>query len=420
MPQEPNPLKVQPGWPPVVVAGVYQTGVNLMRDLIRRGVTAYGIDHNRHQTGFRSVYGKTILCPNPDEKPNEWLDFMLDLARRLGTKPVLIASADAFVTAMARHSDALTPSYLFCHETARLQGQLATKEEQCRLVRDHGMPAPQMRFVKSAEEMAEFASAVHYPCLLKPLRSREWEEAPASHPFCRKKVVIAHSGEELTAHYRLAAEINPEVMAQEIIEGPDTLKLVYFSCYSREGERIAVSMARELRTNPPHFGSASVLEPVWDVETDQACDRFLRSIGYRGLCEIELKRDSRDGKVRIIEANPRYTGSADYAHYAGVDLGWLHYLDLIGERVTPVRQRDRNFRHIALTWDFPSIRGYRSEGLLTWREALWSYRPPVAFFDFRPRDWRVALRTLNTLARVCFGPSLRKIFSKKKRPGGSS
>ena len=49
-----------------------------------------------------------------------------------------------------------------------------------------------------------------------------------------------------------------------------------------------------------------------------------------------MKRDTRDGRVKLIEANPRLSGGGDAAPYAGVDLCWLHYLDLIGKRVAPV------------------------------------------------------------------------------------
>ena len=36
--------------------------------------------------------------------------------------------------------------------------------------------------------------------------------------------------------------------------------------------------------------------------------------------------------MKLIEANPRLSGGGDAAPYAGVDLCWIHYLDLIGRR----------------------------------------------------------------------------------------
>jgi hypothetical protein len=56
-----------------------------MRNLARRGVTVDCVDHRAHMPGFRTVYAKAHLCPDPDEKPAEWLDFMVRLARRIGS-----------------------------------------------------------------------------------------------------------------------------------------------------------------------------------------------------------------------------------------------------------------------------------------------------------------------------------------------
>lgn len=409
-----NPGRAEPGWPPVVVAGGFQTGVVLMRNLARRGLTVYCIDCNLYQPCFRSVYGKAFGCPNPDESPTGWLAFMRQLAAQIGGKPVLIPSADQFVSAIAEHAGELEKCFVFCHAAMAVQALLATKQRQYEMAGEHGLPVPRTRFVTSLDELVEFASLARFPCLLKPLHVREWEKVPAGHPLSNAKIVLADSNAELIAKYRLVAEIKPEVVVQEIIEGPDTAKLVYLSCYSRAGERIGACMVRQLRTTPIYFGSASVVEPVSDPEADALCDRFLRGIGYAGLCEIEVKRDTRDGKVKMIEANPRYSVTADAAPYAGVDLGWLHYLDLIGQRVELAQWHGRPFRHIVLTRDFATIRSYRRAGLLTWGQLWRSYRPPVAFFDFDLRDWRVTAATLVTLARLLVGPPLRKLFPKRK------
>lgn len=412
--QDKNPIRAEPGWPPAVVLGGYYTGVNLVRYLVHRGVTAYCLENDRSKQAFHSVYGKTIQCPDPDMKSIEWRDFMLDLARKLGTKPALIPSADAFVSAMTKHANELGDAYLFSREGVKLQGLLATKELQYDLAIQYGMPVPRTKFVKSVDEVKDFGLVVQYPCVLKPLRPRDWSKVPRGHPLNSRKVVMVNSAAELELKYLMVAQVNPEIVIQEIIEGPDTSKLVYLSCYSTDRRRIALCMARELRTAPIHFGNASIMEPVMDAEAASVCDLFLTRMGYAGLCEIELKRDSRDGSVKMIEANPRYTGSSDIAPYAGVDLGWLHYLDLIGQRVEMVNQVDKDFRHIVLTWDFSTFRSYRREGLLTWWDIIRSYRPPVAFLDLDLRNWRIAADTLFSVIYLLIGQPIRRFFSRKR------
>jgi len=386
-----------------------------MRQLRRRGVEVACFDCDPSQPGFRSVYGSAYHCPDPDEHLVEWTDFMIGLARRMGDRPVLIPASDKFVTAMANRAAALAEHFRFASSTATAQALLATKKRQYEAAARHGLDAPRTAWVSSLEEVAAFAAGARFPCLLKPNHFREWERFPPGHPLRFQKTALADSPVELESQYRLAAEETPQLMVQEVIQGPDTAKLVYLACYAQSGERIGACVLRELRATPPHFGSASVVEPVEDREVNRRCDVFLRAIGYTGICEIELKRDCRDSVPRLIEANPRYSVTADAAPYAGTDLGWLHYLDLIGRKVVPVIPPPRDVRHIVLQRDFACFRSYLREGLTTWRDIIRSYRPPVGFFDFDLRDYRVTARHSIDLLKELIGPSIRRVFPRRNR-----
>lgn len=410
---EGNVLRAGKDWPWVIVTGAFQTGVVLMRDLSRRGVRVCCIDHTPGQRGFHTIYGKGYFCPNPEESPQGWLAFMHSLAKQLGGKPVLISSADVYVTAIAEHADELDEHFIFARSVVS-QALLATKKRQYELSEFHGLPVPRTKFVTSREEIAAFGEVARFPCLLKPVHFRDWMRLPAGHPLLDQKIVIVDSKDDLLVKYRLASEASSELVAQEIIEGPDTAKMVYLSCYGKSGQRLGHCMVRQLRTYPKDFGSASVVEPVIDNEADGLCDQFLRGMGYTGICEIEIKRDTRDGQVKMIEANPRYSLTADAATYAGVELGWLHYLDLIeditGQKAVPMEPNGNDFRHISLERDSGTIGGYRKAGMWSWRELAHSYRPPVAFFDFDWRDWRVSLTTLDRVVRNLAGPTVRKLY----------
>ncbi|MGD0548357.1 MAG: hypothetical protein ABR991_11095 [Terracidiphilus sp.] len=400
------------GWPPVVVAGAFQTGVVLMRNLARRKIEACCIDCDASQQGFRTVYGRAYHCPNPDTHPAEWEFFMIELAKRLGRKPVLIASADQFVTAIAAHASALDPHYIFRPASVATQALLATKKRQYEIAEVNGLPVPKTMFVESLQTLRGFAAGARFPCLIKPVHFREWEKLPAGHPLLNRKIALASSPEEMEAAYRTVESVTPAVVVQEIIEGPDDAKLVYLSCYGKGGKRLGACLVRELRTTPIYFGSASIVEPVGDPEIEALCDHFFQSIGYEGLCELELKRDSRDGRVKLIEANPRYSVTADAAPYAGVDLGWLHYLDLIGERVEPAGWNGRRFHHIVLRRDVNCFRSYLEAGLITWGGIFQTYKSPK-FFDFDLRDWRLTYETCVYLLRVLLYPAYRRIFPKR-------
>jgi predicted ATP-grasp superfamily ATP-dependent carboligase len=379
-------IRAQPEWPPVVVASVYQTGLNLMRDLLRRGVRTVGIDWDESHEGFSSNYGKSYVCPNPDDDPEGWVTFMIELSRSLGTKPVIIPAADIFVSALGKHVDALREHYTFSLESIAVQAALATKEQQYALARKFGLPIPRTDYIESMLDMEQFAASARFPCLIKPRHEREWAALPEGNKLRRLKLVTAETAGELVDAYSWTEKYQPEVVAQEIIAGGDDSKYCYLSVYGRDSRRLGYCVVHELRASEVLFGSGSFVEPVIDEEIAEICDTFLRGVRYVGICEIEVKRDTRDGAVRLIEANPRFSVTADAAVYAGVDIGWLHYLDLIGKNPASVEANYLGFRHVVLWRDLPVLRHYVARHILSWRDIINSYRGPLKFFDLDFND----------------------------------
>jgi D-aspartate ligase len=388
-----NPTHAGADWPPAVIAGAFQTGVLGVRSLKRRGVRAYMFDCVPTYPGFKSVYGPARLSPDPDVEPQRWLEFMISLAREIGARAVLIPSSDKFVTAMARHRQALHDHFLLS-PGLELQGLLADKQTQYALAAQHGMPMPVSRYLLNRGDVERFVREISFPVVLKPTHFREWLKFTPGHRWRNEKLAICRSPAEVLECYDLVKHVTPDVIVQEIIQGDDQSKRVYLSVYDANGIRVANAMFRELRCDPVQFGPASVTEPVDDPVTDKVCDDFLRSIGYKGICEIEMKWDARDGKVKLIEANPRLSGGGDAAPYSGVDLPWIHYLEVAGRLAAPVLPKPDHFKHIVLRADATAIPAYWRAGLLDFRNLLRSYRGPRAYFDMDWNDWRYSLRTV--------------------------
>ena len=390
-------------WPPAVVASVFQTGLNLMRDLEQKGVRAIGVDCNSLNPGFRSRYGRSFLCPNPDSDPERWVDYMLELARAIGEKAVLIAASDIFVSAIGRHADVLRDHFIFSEKGAKLQASLASKETQYALAREFGMPSPRAADVHSATDLEAFCSEALFPVLLKPRHQREWQALPAANPLRLEKTVSARDRDELMRHYDLVRELVPEAVVQEEIVGPDSAKYCYLSVYATSGRRLGACVVHEMRAYPLLYGCATLVEPGVDEEIDSVCDRFLTALGYIGLCEIEVKRDARDGRVLLIEVNPRFSGTGDAAKYTGLETGFLHYMDLAGMDPQPAAPRYFDFRHVMLAADMAAFPKYRALGQMTFGEWRRSLKGDLKYFDFDASDWNNAWRTAFKSARALVG-----------------
>jgi D-aspartate ligase len=393
--------------PPVVVASVFQTGLNLMRDLEQKGIRVVGVDCYPNHQGFRSRYGRSFLCPNPDKEPDNWVAFMLSLAAAMGEKPVLIAAADIFVSAIGRHAKVLSEHFIFSESGCILQATLSTKETQYALAREYGLPSPQSVYVQTVTEIEAFCDHARFPVLLKPRSQREWEGLPGDNPLRGRKTISAKTREELIAHYEKVSSMVPQAVAQEEIVGPDSAKYCYLSVYARTGQRLGACVVRELRAYPLLYGCATLVEPVVDEEIDRICNKFLLSLGFVGICEIELKRDARDGHVLLIEINPRVSGTGDCARYTGVETGYLHYLDLIGQTPSPMVATRFGFRHIMLVNDLTAFPKYYDLGLLGWTEWFRSLSGPMEFFDFDWRDFKNAQSAAFRGVRALVGGLLR-------------
>ena len=204
-----------------------------VRNLQRQGVKAICFDSDSRLQGFRSVYGPARLCPDPDSHIEDWLQFMRELSKELGGAPILIPSSDRYVSAIAQNRVELSRIFCLCNGI-EIQGLLADKLSQYKLALENGMPMSRTGFVSCLEDLEEFAITADYPCVIKPRHFREWERLNADHPLLNQKVAVCNSRSELIDCYISVRDVTVNVIAQEVIQGPDTNKRVYLAYYDQE------------------------------------------------------------------------------------------------------------------------------------------------------------------------------------------
>ena len=81
------------------------------------------------------------------------------------------------------------------------------------------------------------------------------------------------------------------------------------------------------------------------------CQKLLQEIGWRGYADIDLIEDTRDGKAKIMEINPRITGSVKICFEAGVNFSQLIVDDSLGKEVKPqfeVAHKYLRYMHMAV------------------------------------------------------------------------
>src|SRR6267143_1205833 len=112
--QKPEPMRIENNSVPVVVVVSSQHGgVGLIRSLGRKGVRVYGIHQNSWEPAAWSRYLRGAFYWNFSSALGaDSLSFLLDVAKRVGTPPILIATSDITALLVAENAAVLAKEYL--------------------------------------------------------------------------------------------------------------------------------------------------------------------------------------------------------------------------------------------------------------------------------------------------------------------
>jgi predicted ATP-grasp superfamily ATP-dependent carboligase len=134
------------------------------------------------------------------------------------------------------------------------------------------------------------------------------------------------------------------------------------------------------------FGRYSTfVETIEQPEVEAAARRLIVALRYTGLIEVELKRDPRDGRYKLLDLNPRVWGWHSLGQRAGVDFPYLQWQLIRGESVPELRART-GVRWVRMLTDLPAA------GREMWRRGLSpatylrSLRGPLEFAIFAADD----------------------------------
>jgi predicted ATP-grasp superfamily ATP-dependent carboligase len=173
------------------------------------------------------------------------------------------------------------------------------------------------------------------------------------------------------------------ILVTEFISGPDDRFCSYYSYLDENGLPLFHFTKRKLRQFPPRFGTGTYHVTEWQPEVAEVGLRFFQGVGLRGLGNVEFKRDERDGQLKLIECNARFTMATAQVRRAGIDLALVAYARLTGQALP----RMDTFRDGVRLWypglDLRAMRQYRAAGDLTtaqWVRSL-AHRQHLPVFD---------------------------------------
>lgn len=394
-----------------VVLGMYETGLAVARSLGRAGIRVRGLDHSLN-LGFRSRYVEASLCPKPLAETEAFVDCVVQLAEGENQKPVLFVTSDDFLLAVSRNRERLQQFFLLNLPVADTLESIADKFRQYELACTAGIPAPETFAVQDQGDLAQVRERLLFPVFIKAREVTSWRRTVG----VARKGFVAHTPEQLAAHFQELFALGAAGIVQQLIPGPDTNHYKACCYISQDGNLLLAFALRKLRQQPPGFGFGCLVESTHEPDVLALGKRFLESIGYRGVGSVEFKRDERDGKFKVIELNPRYWQQNGLADRCGMNFPLVHYREMTGADPVASDSYQEGIKWVSLVHDWESFRTYRQRGELTFGGWLRSLRGPKVYSDFARDDpWpgfyavrtavtaRIRARTLGRAARQTSG-----------------
>ena len=307
-----------------LVVGGDHPGLGIARSLGRRGIPVYVLEDQLSVSQF-SRYVTRLIRVDDIRDQLSTVAAVLRVGRQYGLKGwVLFPTRDEHVAAFSRYRHELADFYRVttpCWETTSMAWD---KKNSYEVADKLGIPIPQTWSVRRSEELHTLYK--HLPLAIKPAIKENFFYATQA------KAWRANTPEQLHCLFeKAAAQIKvEEILIQEIIPGDGNTQYSYCAFF-KNGQVHSRLVARRLRQHPHEFGRAATYVETADMpELEELSERFLRSIDFYGLVEIEYKYDLRDRRYKLLDVNARAWGFHSLGPAAGVDFPYLLFADQVG------------------------------------------------------------------------------------------
>ncbi len=340
-----------------------------------------GVSSGSHCLALKSRFcWKRLPIPDGRGPAEYWRDLLLEHPSPELEGCVVLACNDDALEFIAGHQSQLEQRYLLEENVPSLRRALLDKQRTLELAQGLGVPAPRFWEAATLEDVESLVPRVQFPAMIKPAHSHRFQRV-----FGGQKYLRAESGEDLVAGARAVLARGLQFLVCELVPGPDRLLSSYYTYIDGRGEALFHFTKSVFRRAPVNMGGACYHITEWLPETAALGESFFRGVGLRGLGNVEFKRDPRDGQLKLIESNARFTAAHELLVRCGMDTALIVYGHLVGRPVPRPREYRQNIRLWYPRQDFVAFRELRERGelsLVGWLRSI-AHRQVLPYFSLR-------------------------------------
>ena len=291
---------------------------------------------------------------------------------------MLLACCDAGIEILIEHRKEHEERFVLDVSDSDAQRRLLSKLSTYEVATEAGVPTPRFWHVESLEHVKERRDEYVYPLIVKPLYSHRFQAV------FRDKFFRATSYADLLDAYGRCEAAGLVVVLLEEIPGPDDRLCSYYTYMDQNGEALCDFTKRVVRRFPEGSGLACYHVTDWNPEVRELGRRLFRHAGLWGVGNIEFKREDRDGLLKVIECNARFTAGNALLVASGYDLALFVYDRLVGNPGPQLKGRkyDLGLRYWFPGADLRAFLALRSDGRMSipgWLQSI-AHRQVLPYF----------------------------------------
>jgi len=324
------------GAPPILLPmAAYHGTLAAVRCLGAAGVRVTVAEGGRFVPGVWSRFvSRRVQCPSP-EQPDRFIEWLLDFgAREPGH--VLCPTSDSVAWLYARHREQLANHFVLTSPSLQATYLLLNKVRLQAAAEAVGLSMPRTWVPHNASAFPEIEAEARFPVVIKPqtqvLFRPQAKGLPVSRPQELRRTYAEFASRTSYAPCLLAHDPGVSRAAvQEYV--PEASEGVYgISGFIDEtGEQFAARASRKVLQQPRNLGVGLCFEEA-DLQPDLLSKivALCKRVGYHGIFEAEFI--ARDGKLLLIDFNPRFYGQMAFDVARGLPQPLLAYEAAIGHR----------------------------------------------------------------------------------------
>ncbi|MHA1600109.1 MAG: carboxylate--amine ligase [Alphaproteobacteria bacterium] len=386
----------QTGSPAAIVVGGDANALSVARCLHAAGISVHALC----RPGSRIRYSRTchwIDLTEGDGGPDDWGAFLLGPHSDHLRGAVLLACSDEAIEMIIAHRPQLADKFVIEEGDGEMRLSMLDKLRTYEKSAEADIPTPKYWRVWSVSDLDGLKNALIFPLIIKPLFSHHTRRI-----WKNRKYLAVENYEDLHRNFTELQHHGIEFLLMEFIPGGDDLLCSYYTYIDENGSPLFHFTKRVFRRYPENMGEGCYHVTDWSPDVRDMGLKFFRHVKLRGLGNVEFKRDPRDGKLKIIECNARFTAANCLVKAAGLDLALLTYNKLTGRPLPTVD----SYRSGQTLWlpiqDFLAYRELKRKGKITFLGWLGSIMRSQQFQFFSWTDplpsvvgtWRIFNRLI--------------------------